>query len=143
MSDPIPAPEWVTILDGDGDIVDLDLGRFPLPKQHGSRYTAKADWANEIDIDWWGERPPPDPASYSDPFLARLAALAGCGVPPIDYPNSESGAFKTLSTGLSKRRQGNATRRSTAKASVSVSASPKVISRRIVLPQRFSKRQGG
>jgi hypothetical protein len=57
MADPVPKSEWVLILDGAKDTVDLDLGRFPPPKLNGSRFTAEPDWASEISIDWWGERP--------------------------------------------------------------------------------------
>jgi hypothetical protein len=57
MRDPIPEAEWVIILDGDSDVVELELDRFPLPlpKVNGSRYTAAATWGDDIDIDWWGE----------------------------------------------------------------------------------------
>jgi hypothetical protein len=84
LSDPVPAQEWVVILDGDSDIVELDIGRFRLPKQNGSRYTAEPDWASGISVDWWGDRPPLT-FICSDPFIADLIANAGFGICPDSY----------------------------------------------------------
>jgi hypothetical protein len=75
----------VLILDGARETVDLDLGRFPLPKLNGSRYTAEPGWVSEISIDWWGERPQPTAPKGCDPFIANLFAHTGYGVPPITY----------------------------------------------------------
>jgi hypothetical protein len=78
MADPIPQSEWVFILDGEKERVELDPSALPS----APRPTAYAPpSASDTEYEYvWFEPPPAPPPEFSDPFLADLYAHRGDGI---------------------------------------------------------------
>jgi hypothetical protein len=75
LLNPVPQSEWVLILDGDRDRVELNPAALP-PAPARSAYTAASVPA--IPLNWFAPEPTPDDGS--DPFLTAVKAHAGAGV---------------------------------------------------------------
>jgi hypothetical protein len=81
MRDPLPQDEWVVILDGDKELVELNLDQLPAQKRSGTAYTPETNWLNGQQIRWFGEDvSPPTAADTDDPFLAEVIANEGAGI---------------------------------------------------------------